>query len=131
MAAAMGSHQGVVMNAPALLRRQSRFLFASVLIVLAFAVRPAAAQTGVIAGKVVNEKAEPFGFVDVSLEPEEGYTYTDSALTEADGTFRFPAVPSGNYKLSAFSDGYKMTQVITNIGVSPGSSQSFTITLVP
>src|SRR5436190_4681004 len=112
------------------LRRPSSLPLA--LLALALPLPSAAlAAGGVISGKVVNEKGEPFGFVQVMVEPEEGFTWSETAYTEEDGTFRFPSVPVGNYRLSAFQDGYQAKELFSAIGVTTGSTAAFTITLVP
>ncbi len=113
-----------------ILRRLPLLAAALVALIFVAAAHPARAQ-GVISGKVVDDKGAPMSYVDVNLEPEEGYTHSDNALTDDAGAFRFPAVPVGNYKLSANADGQKPRENIVHIGVTPGSSQSFTITMVP
>src|SRR5438874_1820971 len=69
-----------------------------------FLARSASAQTGSISGTVVDTKGDPAGFVDVSLEGQKNpNTATDT--TDDKGTFHFPAVKVGTYKLTVFSMG--------------------------
>lgn len=109
----------------------ARSRMAVLLCLSALCAIPVSAQTGTISGKVINEEGEPFAYTQVALDPQAGYTYSDGAYTEEDGTFRFTAVPVGDYKLSAFADGFKAKESIVDIRVSQGSAQSFTITLIP
>lgn len=70
-------------------------------------------------------------FAEVILEAEAGYTFGDATYPDDQGVFRFPSVPVGSYRLSAFSDGFKARESIVSIRIDPGSSPLFTITVVP
>jgi hypothetical protein len=72
-------------------------------VVLTFSIAvPALAQTGAfVSGKVTRDNAEPMAGAAVVLEELKR-----EVRTADDGTYRFDAVPPGNYHVSVRAEGY-------------------------
>src|SRR5688572_4245112 len=100
------------------------------LVASALLAAPAArAQQGKVTGRVIDKDGVAFGFADVFLEGE-GSNYSETMLSEEDGSFTFSPVPPGNYVLYAYATGL-VSQKLTGIVVSPGSIKTHNIQLTP
>ncbi len=69
-------------------------------------------STGVIAGKIVEEKTKaPAAYASVALLKASDSTLIAGVITNENGEFRFDNLPYGNYKLKATFVGFKTTTV--------------------
>jgi hypothetical protein len=87
----------------------------------------ARAQHGTVTGTVVDQDGNPQGFVDVFLEGETS-TYSESQLTEENGTFRFSPVPVNLYRLYAYAEGFT-SEKYTGVHVTANQTLRFTVKL--
>lgn len=84
---------------------------AALLCLTALAARPAGAQVG---GRVTDDSGSPIAGAAVNIvELDRG------ATTSADGSFRFGAIPSGRYSVTARRIGYTPAAVIIDIAAAP------------
>src|SRR5689334_3022705 len=90
---------------------KSRWLIATVLLVCLAAVgMPALAQTtGSVEGNVVDSSggALPGASVELKSPQLQGVR---TAVTAADGHYRFPALPPGNYTVTVSMSGFKTVE---------------------
>jgi len=77
-------------------------------------------QTGSISGTVTDENGAPLPGVEVSIS-SPSLMGMQSFVTSAEGTFRFPAVPPGNYVVKIQMSGFQTLErpgIIVNVGVT-------------
>ena len=86
-------------------------------------------ETGAITGKAVDDQGAPLPGVSLTLSGEK-LMGTRSAASDANGDFRFPALPPGTYSLKAELQGFG-TVVQENIRLSTTATLSLSITLKP
>ena len=91
---------------------------AAVAVSLGLAVPAVAVTNGYITGNSVNVSGETVGSVSVKIT-NTATGLVRSATSSADGSFRFPLLPPGNYDIEAKKDGYlPVTQNNVAVGVS-------------
>jgi hypothetical protein len=102
---------------------------ASVLIVGVLGVIPAAAQytTGSLEGTVEDPAGAVVPGAEVTVQ-NEGTGLTRTATTQGDGTFLFPALPVGHYKLTVTKSGFT-TYVQSGIILTVNQAATQTVTL--
>ncbi len=86
-------------------------------------------ETGAITGKAVDEQGNPLPGVNLTLSGEK-LMGGRSVVSDANGDFRFPALPPGTYSLKAELSGFG-TLVQENIRLTTTSTLSLTMTLKP
>jgi hypothetical protein len=96
----------------------SRFRFIGVLAVLTLIVPTLAvaqpAQTGTISGVVKDESGAPMPGVTVTVTSEErGFSRT--ATSDSSGRYLFPAIPIGNYTVTAALTGFEARKLANNL----------------
>jgi len=111
---------------PRILRDAGRLL--SMMLILLFITGTAVAQisTGSIAGKVLDPDGNPQVGATVTLT---GAGAPKVVVTEADGTFRYPSLPPGQYNLKAELEGIGIAT--TPLDVNIGRNSSVTMKLAP
>ncbi|GAB2995172.1 TonB-dependent receptor [Psychrosphaera aestuarii] len=79
---------------------------------------PAMANSGAIQGNAVSTTGATLGSVTVQIE-NKNTGLSRTVVSDASGTFRFPLLPAGTYKVTASKDGYTSTvQDNVNVGIS-------------
>jgi len=76
-------------------------------------------DTGAIQGKIVDEEGVPLPGVTVTAKSPR-LMGTKSAVSDAEGDFRIPALPGGEYTLDATLDGFapvRKTNVVLHVGM--------------
>ena len=86
-------------------------------------------ETGAITGKAVDEQGSPLPGVNLTLNGEK-LMGTRTTVSDAAGGFRFPALPSGTYSLTAELAGFG-TVVQQNVRLTTTATLSLTLTLKP
>jgi hypothetical protein len=89
---------------------RTRWSVVVLLLVILASVAPLFAQTtitGSIEGKVTNEKGTPLEAVTVIVTSPALIKGQASAITDASGSYRFPALPPGTYAIEAQFPGYQ------------------------
>lgn len=90
----------------------------AVTVSLGLAVPAMAATNGAINGQSLSIDGAVLGSVTIKITNAET-GLSRSAVSSADGTFRFPLLPPGSYDVSAEKDGYQLTsQKGVKVGVS-------------
>ena len=84
-------------------------------------------ETGAIIGAVLDQQGAPLPGVTVTVS-SPNLMGSRTVLTEADGSFRFPALPPGNYTVKAELDGFK-TVVRENIRLTTTTRLTVDISL--
>ncbi len=107
-------------------RTISRFLAAAVVLALA---APAAAQTGLVKGKVVGPDGKPVADAAVTIEFVEGMSRKLSTKTDKRGEFVQLGLQSGGYRVTATAD--KLGSGFADVRVRVGNTAEVTITLSP
>ncbi len=110
---------------------RNRWLSAAVALVLAvvgFGTLPALAQTtGTIEGTVADSNGAPLPGVSVEIR-SPALQGTRTVVTDAQGRYKFPATPPGNYTVTASLSGFTKVEK-TNVRVSLGAAVTLPITL--
>ena len=101
----------------------------AVLLVIAPAVFSQSRETGAITGKAVDDQGSPLPGVTLTLT---GTTLmgTRSQISDANGDFRFPALPPGVYNVRAELQGFA-TQLQENIRLTTTTTLALDFTLKP
>jgi len=86
-------------------------------------------ETGAVTGKAVDEQGGPLPGVNLTLSGEK-LMGTRTAVSDANGDFRFPALPPGTYSLKAELAGFGAV-VQENIRVTTTATLTLTMTLKP
>jgi hypothetical protein len=86
-------------------------------------------ETGAITGKTVDEQGGPLPGVNLVLSGTK-LMGTRTAVSDASGDFRFPALPPGTYSLKAELSGFG-TVVQENVRLTTTATLALTITLKP
>src|SRR4051794_19949845 len=97
---------------------QRLFRTAAVLLFAAAIAAPALSQTltGAITGTIKDEQGAVLPGVTVTLTGKQG---TQTQVTDASGTYRFPALEVGTYQVTADLTGFQKVGQ-QNIQISPG-----------
>jgi outer membrane receptor for ferrienterochelin and colicins len=112
-----------------MVRYPMRSLLAALSLLL-LTVLPAAAQSGVIVGRVTDEQTgEPVGSARVEALSGAGRQIA-TAFTTADGNFRMTGVPAGTYNVSIASVGYA-DRVLERVIVTAGQTTTVNSQLAP
>ncbi|WP_448567174.1 TonB-dependent receptor [Thalassotalea ganghwensis] len=91
------------------------------------AAMPAMANDGYIVGKSISAEGTTLGNVTVTITNKTtGLTRT--VVTDAQGNYRFPLLPAGNYSLEAKKDGFLVLKQ-ENLKVKPVGSTTVDITM--
>jgi tetratricopeptide (TPR) repeat protein len=85
-------------------------------------------DSGIVQGKVVNSAGTAVGEASVTLE-QDGVPGTRETKTNAAGVFAFPALPVGNYQLSAHKAELHTRSTVVRVG-SPGEEQQVNLVLI-
>lgn len=107
-------------------RTVTRFLAAAVVLALA---APAAAQTGLVKGKVVGPDGKPVADAAISIEFVEGMSRKLTTKTDKRGEFVQLGLQSGGYRVTATAD--KLGSGFADVRVRVGNTAEVTITLSP
>jgi hypothetical protein len=99
------------------------------LAVLSVSVFPQSRETGAILGKVIDDQKNALPGVTVLLTGKNLMGHREF-VTDAQGTFRFPALPPGEYVLKATLQGFKTLEQ-TGIRVTTTVSLSVDLVMVP
>ena len=101
----------------------------AILVLLLGAVAGASAQTaqGEIVGTVLDAQGASVPAVTVTVT-NAGTGVARSSATADNGAFRFPALPTGVYKLSASKTGFA-TLVVEQVEVSVGETRTVNLTM--
>lgn len=102
---------------------QSFYLIATFLI--AFCCSAANAQTGVLTGKIVDEKSVALGFANVAVLKAADSSFAAGTLTTADGKFSIQTPAQGKYFLRFSSIGYVESKTEMFEVSSPTFSKDF------
>ncbi len=86
--------------------RAKSILAIGLLLTVAVLSFPQSRETGAIIGKVTDEQKNPLPGVTVTLSSPK-LMGTRSAVSDAQGTFRFPALPPGEYAVKGVLQGFK------------------------
>jgi tetratricopeptide (TPR) repeat protein len=107
-------------------RTITRFLAAAVVLALA---APAAAQTGLVKGKVVGPDGKPVADAAISIEFVEGMSRKLTTKTDKRGEFVQLGLQSGGYRVTATAD--KLGSGFADVRVRVGNTAEVTITISP
>ena len=110
------------------MRRLLVWLGAPVIILGVCPLAFAQALTGTITGRAVDSSGAVLPGVDVSIQSPAMIGGARSAVTDAQGTYRFTQLPSGEYQVSFKLSGFKSLNV-TNVRVDIGSTMTINGTL--
>jgi len=86
-------------------------------------------ETGIIQGKVLDEEGNPLPGVSITLS-SPSLMGTRSTVSDSEGRFRFPALPSGVYTIEASLQGFnpvKKTDIRLHVGMTVTVDISMTI----
>ena len=103
------------------------FAFLAFLILFSSLAFSQSKETGAIIGAVLDQQGAPLPGVTVTVS-SPNLMGTRTVLTEADGSYRFPALPPGNYTVKAELDGFK-TVVRENIRLTTTTRLAVDITM--
>jgi hypothetical protein len=103
------------------------FAFLAFLILFSSLAFSQSKETGAIIGAVLDQQGAPLPGVTVTVS-SPNLMGTRTVLTEADGSYRFPALPPGNYTVKAELDGFK-TVVSENIRLTTTTRLAVDITM--
>lgn len=84
-----------------------RILLSCVILLLLTSLAHAQRLTGAIRGEVGDESGVPIPGVNVTVSGEALIGGSQLSVTDADGNYRFPALPPGTYKLSFNLEGFQ------------------------
>ncbi|MBL8135727.1 MAG: tetratricopeptide repeat protein [Acidobacteria bacterium] len=107
-------------------RTITRFLAAAVVLALA---APAAAQTGLVKGKVVGPDGKPVADAAITIEFVEGMSRKLTTKSDKRGEFVQLGLQSGGYRVTATAD--KLGSGFADVRVRVGNTAEVTITLSP
>jgi len=107
-------------------RTITRFLAVAVVLALA---SPAAAQTGLVKGKVVGPDGKPVADAAISIEFVEGVSRKLSTKSDKRGEFVQLGLQSGGYRITATAG--KLGSGFADVRVRVGNTAEVTITLSP
>lgn len=77
-------------------------------------------RAGSVTGKITNANGDPIGGVSVTAYDSLSNRYQNSWQTDASGKYSLDSLPSGNYRLEAYKQGYTRSQH-DGVEVSAGS----------
>jgi hypothetical protein len=101
------------------------------LLLMGFVIPPVhAAITGIVTGKVIDNKGEAVDGVQITLVSSEGRNPDRIATSNKQGIYRLTSVNPGNYSIVAECEGYKHRNRI-NFRVSANSRISFDVFMDP
>jgi len=102
---------------PVLSGRRALVLACAVLVTVAL-VSPAAAQTGMVKGKIVDAKGQPVEAANVTIEFKDGIARTYKLKSNKKGEYTQIGLAPGNYKITAEKDkvGIQAFEVRVRIG---------------
>jgi len=95
------------------MKRLILFAFLAFLFIFSSLIFPQSKETGAIIGAVSDQQGAPLPGVTVTVS-SPNLMGTRSTITEANGAYRFPALPPGDYTVKAELEGFK-TVVRENI----------------
>ncbi len=120
--------------------RDGRYRLAGVILLSGFiasavclASAPLAAQTisGIIAVHVRDMQGKSLGAVSIEIKnPATGRSY--NASTDADGNYRFPEIPPGDYEVTVANEGFQSVKhTPVHVTVNRVTNEEFVMKLVP
>ncbi len=90
---------------------------AGLLVALAFCATDAAAQTGAVRGKIVDDKGQPMVDVKIAIQFQGGLSRTFETKTNKRGEFTQVGLAIGDYKITATQTGYQGAFVTLRVGL--------------
>ena len=109
------------------MKKLTLFVFLAFLMLFSSLAFSQSKETGAIIGSVIDQQGAPLPGVTVTVS-SPNLMGTRTALTEADGSYRFPALPPGDYKVKAELDGFK-TVIRENIRLTTTTRLEVDITM--
>ncbi len=111
------------------MKSKSFFVLLAFLLILSASAFSQSKETGAINGKVLDDQGNPLPGVTLKLT-SPNLMGTRSVITDANGLFRFPALPPGVYQLKAEMPGFG-TIVQDNLRVTTTVTLSTDLTMTP
>ncbi|MBP1767638.1 MAG: Trehalose synthase [Candidatus Aminicenantes bacterium] len=111
------------------MKSKSFFVLLAFLLILSASAFSQSKETGAINGKVLDDQGNPLPGVTLKLT-SPNLMGTRSVITDANGLFRFPALPPGVYQLKAEMPGFG-TVVQDNLRVTTTVTLSTDLTMTP
>jgi len=97
---------GILWKEEGFMKKLNLFAVLAFFLIFSISAFPQSKETGAISGAVADQQGAPIPGVTVTVSGPN-LMGIRSAITEADGTYRFPALPPGEYVIRAELDGFK------------------------